>query len=74
MAPGLQYRISLAAFLPNAPEDMFSALGKDDQKIYVDAWPAISGYPYRCQCVWCGSRIFAVRRLMLWGKIDSLGS
>ncbi len=34
MAPGLQLVVS-KPFMPNAPADMFMALGKDDQKIYI---------------------------------------
>ena len=34
MAPGLQFVFS-SNLMPNAPSDMYCALGKDDQKIYV---------------------------------------
>lgn len=34
MLPGLQFVFS-GALMPNAPTDMFAALGKNDQKIYV---------------------------------------
>lgn len=32
--PGLQFTFS-GSLIPNAPDDMFAALGRDDQKIYV---------------------------------------
>ncbi|MBK7958767.1 MAG: T9SS type A sorting domain-containing protein [Bacteroidetes bacterium] len=34
MAPGIQFVVN-KPFMPNAPSDMFMALGKDDQKIYI---------------------------------------
>ena len=71
ISPGSQYVFS-GALMPNAPSDMYSALGKDDQKIYV--------IPSRNMVVIrTGASAYGVALAFspfddeLWGKIDSLG-
>lgn len=71
IAPGSQYIFS-GALLPNGPSDMYCALGKDDQKIYV--------VPSRNMVVIrTGASAYGVALAFspfddeLWGKIDSLG-
>ena len=71
ISPGSQYVFS-GALMPNGPTDMFCALGKDDQKIYV--------VPSRNMVIIrTGASAYGVALAFspfddeLWGKIDSLG-
>lgn len=70
MAPGLQV-VFPGSLVPNAPADMFAALGKNDQKIYVV--PSENMVVVRL-----GGSAYGVAAAFspfddeLWGKIDSL--
>ena len=71
LSPGSQYVFS-GTLVPNAPADMYCALGKNDQKIYV--------VPSRKMVVIrTGESAYGVAMAFspfdneLWGKIDSLG-
>ncbi len=71
ISPGSQY-VFPGALMPNGPSDMYCALGKDDQKIYV--------IPSRNMVVIrTGASAYGVALAFspfddeLWGKIDSLG-
>jgi CubicO group peptidase (beta-lactamase class C family) len=71
MSPGLQFVFN-NSLIPNAPADMFAALGKNDQKIYVIL-------SQNLVVVRTGESAAGVAMAfspfdnLLWGKIDSLG-
>lgn len=70
MAPGLQF-VFPGSFISNAPVDMFAALGKDDQKIYVV--PSQQLVVIRTGASAYGvAAAFSPFDDLLWGKIDSL--
>lgn len=70
MAPGLQF-VFPGSFITNAPADMFAALGKDDQKIYVV--PSQQLVVIRTGASAYGvAAAFSPFDDLLWGKIDSL--
>ena len=70
LAPGLQFAFQ-GNLIPNAPPDMISALGKNDQKIYVVP-------SQRMVVIRTGESSYGVPLAispfddLLWGKIDSL--
>lgn len=71
MAPGLQFVFN-GSLIPNAPSDMFAALGKNDQKIYVV--PSRNMVVIRTgESAYGVAAAFSPFDDMLWGKIDSLG-
>ena len=71
MSPGLQFVFS-GSLIPNAPADMFAALGKNDQKIYVV--PSRNMVVIRTgESAYGVALAFSPFDDMLWGKIDSLG-
>jgi CubicO group peptidase (beta-lactamase class C family) len=71
MGPGLQF-IFPGPLVPNAPPDMFAALGKNDQKIYIAPSQGLV-------VVRTGNSSYGVADAFspfdndIWGKIDSLG-
>jgi CubicO group peptidase (beta-lactamase class C family) len=71
MSPGLQFVFS-GSLIPRAPADMFAALGKNDQKIYVvpsqDLVVVRTG-----ESAYGVALAFSPFDDLLWGKIDSLG-
>ncbi len=70
MSPGLQL-IFNGSLVPNAPSDMFAALGKNDQKIYVV--PSRGLVVVRVGESAYGLAVaFSPFDNLLWGKIDSL--
>jgi len=71
MAPGLQFVFN-GSLVPNAAPDMFAALGKNDQKIYVV--PSRNMVVIRTgESAYGVAAAFSPFDDMLWGKIDSLG-
>ena len=71
MAPGLQFVFS-GSLIPNAPADMYAALGKNDQKIYVV--PSKNMVVIRTgESAYGIAAAFSPFDDLLWGKIDSLG-
>ncbi|MES2774986.1 MAG: serine hydrolase [Bacteroidota bacterium] len=70
LAPGLPFTFN-GSLIPKAPDDMFAALGKNDQKIYVVP-------SQRLVVVRTGESSYGVPVAfspfddLLWGKIDSL--
>ncbi|MEO7311501.1 MAG: serine hydrolase domain-containing protein [Chitinophagaceae bacterium] len=70
LAPGLPFTFN-GSLIPKAPDDMFAALGKNDQKIYVIP-------SQRLVVVRTGESTYGVPLAfspfdnLLWGKIDSL--
>jgi len=61
------------ALVPNAPADMFCALGKDDQKIYVIPSQNMVIVRMGNSAGDTSSQAFSPFDNELWGKIDSLG-
>ena len=71
MSPGLQFVFN-GGLIPNAPADMFAALGKNDQKIYVV--PSRNMVVIRTgESAYGVALAFSPFDDLLWGKIDSLG-
>lgn len=71
MSPGLQVVFN-GSLIPKAPADMFAALGKNDQKIYVV--PSRQLVVIRTgESAYGVALAFSPFDDMLWGKIDSLG-
>jgi CubicO group peptidase (beta-lactamase class C family) len=71
MSPGLQF-IFNGSLIPKAPADMFAALGKNDQKIYVV--PSQNLVVIRTgESAYGVALAFSPFDNLLWGKIDSLG-
>lgn len=70
MSPGTQL-IFNGSLIPNAPADMFAALGKNDQKIYVV--PSQQLVVIRTgESAYGVALAFSPFDNLLWGKIDSL--
>jgi len=70
LAPGLQLVFN-GSLVPNAPPDMFAALGKNDQKIYVV--PSKGLVVIRVgESAYGVAMAFSPFDNLLWGKIDSL--
>ena len=61
------------ALAPNAPADMFCALGKDDQKIYIIPSQNMVIVRMGDSAGDSSSQAFSPFDNELWGKIDSLG-
>ena len=71
MGPGLQV-VFPGSLIPNAPPDLFAALGKNDQKIYVV--PSQGLVVVRTgNSAYQVSEAFSPFDNLLWGRIDSLG-
>ena len=71
MSPGLQF-IFNGSLIPKAPPDMFAALGKNDQKIYVV--PSQDLVVIRTgESAYGVALAFSPFDDLLWGKIDSFG-
>jgi len=71
MSPGLQFVFN-GSLIPKAPADMFAALGKNDQKIYVV--PSQNLVVVRTgESAYGVALAFSPFDDLLWGKIDSLG-
>jgi CubicO group peptidase (beta-lactamase class C family) len=71
MSPGLQFTFN-GSLIPNAPADMYAALGKNDQKIYVV--PSQAMVVIRTgESAYGTALAFSPFDDRLWGKIDSLG-
>lgn len=71
MSPGLQFVFN-GSLVPKAPADMFAALGKNDQKIYVV--PSQHLVVIRTgESAYGAALAFSPFDDLLWGKIDSLG-
>ncbi len=71
MSPGLQFVFN-GSLVPKAPADMFAALGKNDQKIYVV--PSQNLVVIRTgESAYGVALAFSPFDDLLWGKIDSLG-
>jgi len=71
MSPGLQFVFN-GSLVPKAPADMFAALGKNDQKIYVV--PSQNLVVVRTgESAYGVALAFSPFDDLLWGKIDSLG-
>lgn len=71
MSPGLQFVFN-GSLIPKAPADMFAALGKNDQKIYVV--PSQQLVVIRTgESAYGVALAFSPFDDLLWGKIDSLG-
>ncbi len=70
MAPGFQFQFN-GSLIPKAPADMFAALGKNDQKIYVV--PSKGLVVIRTgESAYGVALAFSPFDDQLWGKIDSL--
>lgn len=71
MSPQLQLQFS-GSLMPNAPNDMFSALGKNDQKIYVV--PSQNLVVIRMgESAYGSAAAFSPFDNELWGKLNDLG-
>lgn len=71
MSPGAQFVFN-GSLIPKAPADMFAALGKNDQKIYVV--PSQQMVVIRTgESAYGVALAFSPFDDLLWGKIDSLG-
>lgn len=70
MSPGLQFVFN-GSLIPKAPVDMYAALGKNDQKIYVV--PSRNMVVIRTgESAYGVALAFSPFDNLLWGKIDSL--
>lgn len=70
LAPGIPFPFN-GSLVPNAPPDMFAALGKNDQKIYVV--PSKGLVVVRTgESAYGVALAFSPFDVELWGKIDSL--